>query len=134
VPNLWPSFRRFAHHHFVSLSDAQRAPLPWLRWPATVPHGMPLDLYDFSARPRGPLLFLGRISPEKRCDRAIEIATPARRDLVSAAKVDSNALHYFEQRIEPLLRRPGVEFIGEVGERDKRRLLAEADALLFPID
>lgn len=134
LPGLWPSYRRFALLPFVSLSRAQRAPLPWLGWRATVPHGMPHDLYDFSPSSQGYLVFLGRISPEKRCDRAIEIATRAGRELIIAAKVDPLERDYFDERIKPLLKRRGVDYVGEVGEREKRRLLAGADALLFPID
>lgn len=135
LPNIRPCYRRFAWLPFCSISDAQREPMPWLNWRGTVHHGMDTDLFSFSPRSEGYLLFLGRISPEKRCDRAIEIATRAGKKLLIAAKVDGADHAYFHNRIEPLLRRhPGVEFLGEVGDREKRSLLAGADALLFPID
>lgn len=134
LPGLEPSFGRFHAHPFVTISDAQRAPLPWMSFFATVHHGMPRDSFAFSSSSAGYLLFLGRIAPEKRPDRAIEIALQSGRPLILAAKIDRADRAYFEQRIRPLLAHPLVDFVGEVGERDKRRLLAGADALLFPID
>lgn len=134
LPLLHSSFRLFFDHPFVSISDSQRVPLPWVRFLDTVHHGMPTDSFAFSPEPAGYLLFLGRISPEKGPERAIEIAIQSGRPLIIAAKVDRADRAYFDERVKPLLSHPLVDFVGEVGERDKRRLLAGADALLFPID
>jgi glycosyltransferase involved in cell wall biosynthesis len=133
LPDLVPLYRTFPRTPVVSISDAQREPLPWLRWEGTVHHGMPQDLLPCGEGGED-LVFLGRISPEKRPDRAIEIATRAGRRLWIAAKVDRADRDYFEQRIRPLTKRPGIEFVGEIGERDKASLLGTAHALLFPVD
>ncbi len=120
----------------VSISDHQRKPLEGLplRWMGTVHHGLPTDLYRPSERSRGYALFLGRIAPEKRPDRAIRIACKAGIPLRIAAKVDRVDQPYFRDVIQPMLRQPGVEFLGEVGDREKEQLLHGADVLLFPID
>jgi glycosyltransferase involved in cell wall biosynthesis len=118
----------------VSISNSQREPLRWANWQATIHHGLPPDLYRFRERPGRYLAFLGRISPEKRVDRAIEIATRIGMPLKIAAKVDSVDREYFAERIEPLLRGPDVEYVGEIGEGEKGDLLGNAYALLFPID
>ncbi|RMD85338.1 MAG: glycosyltransferase family 4 protein [Candidatus Dadabacteria bacterium] len=127
-------YREFEDIPLVSISDAQREPLQWANWKATVYHGLPVDLYRPVLRPEGYLAFLGRISPEKRPDRAIEIARRAGVPLRIAAKVDRADRDYFETKIRPLLSGPGVEFIGEIGEKDKNEFLGNALALLFPID
>jgi glycosyltransferase involved in cell wall biosynthesis len=136
IPDLQPLYRTFADMPLVSISDAQRQPLPWANWQATVYHGLPSDLFTF--RPRGgkDLLFLGRISPDKGVDQAIEIALRSGRHLKIAAKLDRADRDYYEESIKPLLRKAGprVEFIGEVGGAAKDRLLGEAYAMLFPID
>jgi glycosyltransferase involved in cell wall biosynthesis len=120
----------------VSISDAQRGPLPWLNWQGTVYHGLPLDLHTFHERSGEYLAFLGRISPEKGVDRAIEIARRVGMPLKVAAKVDRADRDYYEADIKPLLKAsaPLVEFVGEVGGRDKDDFLGRAAALLFPID
>jgi len=118
----------------VSISDAQREPLPWVNWQATVYHGLPDDLYSFRAAPGTYLAFLGRISPEKRVDRAIEIAKRVRMPLKIAGKVDRVDEDYFESVVHPLLRDPLVEYVGEIGEGEKDEFLGNAYALLFPID
>jgi len=117
----------------VSISDAQRAPLPQADWLATVHHGLPPDLLRLHERPGDYLAFVGRVSAEKRLDRAIEIARRAGLKLRVAAKVDPADRDYF-RTIEPLLRDPVVEFIGEIGEDRKEDFLGNARALLFPID
>ena len=134
LPDLVPLYARFQDMPLVSISDAQRKPLPSLNWIATVHHGLPPGLFTFRERPGAYLAFLGRISPEKRPDRAIEIARRAGIPLKVAAKVDRVDRPYFEQCIRPLLAGPGVEFIGEIADPDKDRFLGEALALLFPID
>jgi glycosyltransferase involved in cell wall biosynthesis len=127
-------YREYAEMPVVSISDAQREPLPQARWLGTVHHGLPLDLYRFRPDPGDYLVFVGRISPEKRLDRAIEIARRAGLPLRVAAKVDDADRPYFESEIEPLLEGRHVEFLGEVGEREKETLFGGALALLFPID
>jgi glycosyltransferase involved in cell wall biosynthesis len=131
-----PFFEEFAEVPVVSISDDQRRPVPWANWQATVYHGLPRDLHPFRERPGDYLAFLGRISPEKRLDLAVEIARRAGKKLKIAARIYSGERPYFEQTIEPLLResRSFVEFVGEVGGRDKDEFLGNALALLFPID
>jgi glycosyltransferase involved in cell wall biosynthesis len=125
----WPSFG------LVSISDDQRRPLPHAHWIATVSHGVPEKRYRFHSRPEGNYLaFIGRISPEKRPDVAIRIAQRTGLPLRIAAKVDAADTAYFEERIEPLLHEPLVEFIGEIGDAEKPDFLGNARALLFPID
>lgn len=136
LPDLPPLFRMFADVPLVSISDDQRAPMPPVRWIRTIHHGLPTTLLDYNPDPRGGYLaFLGRISPEKRPDRAIEIARRAGLPLRIAAKVDKADADYWRDEIEPMVKStPGVEFIGEIGERDKSDFLGGAIALLFPID
>lgn len=127
-------YRRWPQYPLVSISDDQRRPLPFANWAATVHHGMSTDLYRFSPESEGYLAFLGRISPEKRPDRAIAIAAAAGRTLRIAAKVDNADRTYFEDTIEPLLTGPGAQFVGEIGDGEKSAFLGGAEALLFPID
>src|SRR5438045_5200793 len=118
----------------ISSSDAQRTPLPWINWQATIHHGLPENLYRFQEAPGQYLAFLGRISPEKRPDRAIEIARRVGLPLKIAAKVDKVDEAYFREQIVPLLNQPGIEYIGEINEFGKSEFLGEARALLFPVD
>lgn len=134
LPDLVPLYREFDDVPVVSISDAQRAPLPDAKWQRTVYHGLPEDLYTVRRHSGDYLAFLGRISPEKRVDRAVEIARRAGVPLKVAAKVDPNDQQYFETEVESLLRQPGVEYIGEIGEAEKNEFLCGARALLFPID
>lgn len=127
-------YREFAELPLVSISNAQRAPIPWASWAGTVHHGLPLELHRPHYDAGSYLVFLGRISPEKRVDRAIAIARRAELPLKVAAKIDRADREYFAREIEPLLAAPGVEYLGEVDERAKTELLAGALALLFPID
>jgi glycosyltransferase involved in cell wall biosynthesis len=127
-------YRAVPEASFVSISDAQRLPLAGVPWAATVHHGLPPRFHHFHPTPGRYLLFLGRISPEKRPDTAIRVALAAGVPLKIAAKVDPIDGAYFEDVIRPLLRHPLVDFIGEVDEPTKGRLLAGALALLFPID
>jgi glycosyltransferase involved in cell wall biosynthesis len=135
-PDLKAVYRTYAEAPLVSVSHAQRAPLAELplSWAGTVHHGLPADLYRASVRGGDHLLFLGRISPEKRPDRAIRIAAAAGMPLRIAAKVDAVDRDYHEREIAPLIRAHGAEFVGEVDDGGKQRLLHEARALLFPID
>jgi glycosyltransferase involved in cell wall biosynthesis len=134
IPDLAPLYREFGDMPVVSISDAQRIPLPHAGWAGTVYHGLPEDLLPFSAGPGQYLAFLGRISPEKRVDRAIEIARRAGLPLRIAAKIDAADQQYFHEEIEPLFGLPFVEYLGEVDEAGKAELLGGAVALLFPID
>src|SRR6478736_2835824 len=134
LPDLLPLYLGFDDMPLVSISNAQRRPVPNANFAATVYHGLPVDLL----RPTGPrgdyVAFLGRISPEKRPDRAIAIAQALGIPLKIAAKVDRVDEGYFRTIIEPLLEGPGVEFIGEVNEQQKGEFLGQARALLFPVD
>ena len=135
LPDLKPLYKTFNRVPLVSISNAQRRPLPWVNWQGTVYHGLPLDLYEPCTEPGDYLVFLGRVAAEKRLDRAIEIAKRTGMTLKVAAKVDNADRKYFEKSIKPLLDDPLVEWIGEVSEETgKLDLLANAYALLFPID
>ena len=134
IPDLLPLYREYPEMPLVSISDAQRAPLPRANWKSTVHHGLPPRLYTYRDRPGDYLAFVGRISPEKGVDRAIEIARRAGMELKIAAKVDAVDREYFERVVKPLLRQPGVEYLGEIGEGEKDEFLGGAYALLFPID
>jgi glycosyltransferase involved in cell wall biosynthesis len=134
LPELAPIYREFKDVPLVSISHAQRRPLPWANWKATVYHGLPLDCACIQAVPGDYLVFLGRLSPEKRPDRAIEIARLTGRPLKIMGKVDAADRAYYHSTIRPLLKKADVEFLGEGGDRDKFPVLAQALALLFPID
>ena len=127
-------YRRWPQFPLVSISDDQRRPLSFANWAATVQHGISAGLYRFTPASEGYLAFLGRISPEKRPDRAIAIAIAAGRRLKIAAKIDAADRNYFADQIEPLLDHPLIEFVGEIGDHEKSAFLGGADALLFPID
>lgn len=130
-PNFYAAF---PGEPFVSVSDAQRAPLPHANWARTVHHGLPRDVLAPGAGRGGYLAFIGRLSVEKRVDRAIEIARRAGMPLKIMAKIDPADAAYVEREIRHLLNQPGVEFLGEGNESAKSELLADAAALLFPID
>lgn len=134
LPELEPVFREYAELPLVSISDAQRRPLPWANWQATIHHGLPRDLYTFHPHAQGYLAFLGRISPEKRPDHAIELAKRTGLPLRIAAKVDPADQHYYRTEIEPLLDHPLVEFIGEISDAEKDEFLGNAAALVCPYD
>lgn len=136
LPDLPPFYRAFPDHSLVSISDHQRLPMPPVNWGGTIYHGLPADLLA----PRlgageNYLAFLGRISPEKRPDRAIRIAARSGLKLKIAAKIDNVDRAYWEGEIAPLVDRyPNVEYIGEINEQQKAQFLGQASALLFPID
>jgi glycosyltransferase involved in cell wall biosynthesis len=134
-PDLKPLYLGFSQMPLVSISNDQRGPIANANFVATVHHGLPENLHKPIYNPRGGYVaFLGRISPEKRPDRAIRIARTLGIPLKIAAKVDKVDEAYFREKIVPLLNEPGVEFIGEINERSKTEFLGEAQALLFPID
>jgi len=133
LPDLLPLYVGFGDMSLVSISSAQRRPVPNANFAATV--YLPAGLHrPIAGRGGGYVAFLGRISPEKRPDRAIAIARTLGIPLKIAAKVDRVDTNYFRTRIEPLLDGPGVEFIGEINEHQKTQFLGEAQALLFPVD
>lgn len=132
--DLKPFYSRFGKMPLVSISNHQRKPLPHANFVATVHHGIPPDLHLPSFKQGSYLAFLGRISPEKRPDRAIRIGRAAGIPLKIAAKVDKADEDYFRNDILPLTHCSGVEFIGEINEREKTEFLGEAAALLFPVD
>lgn len=135
LKDLPPVYRRWREFPLVSISFDQRKPLAFANWVATVHHGLSPDHYRFHKRGEGYLAFLGRISPEKRPDRAIEIARRCGKPLKMAAKVDAADRSYWSDVVEPMVcAEPLVQFIGEIGDSDKSAFLGGADALLFPID
>jgi glycosyltransferase involved in cell wall biosynthesis len=134
LPDLYPLYRRFHQHPLVSISDSQRKPMPWANWLGTVHHGLPTDLYDFHPEPQNYFAFVGRISPEKRVDRAIEIAIACDTPLRIAAKVDNADRVYFDEVIEPLLDHPLVTFVGEIDDAAKNDFIGNARAFLMPVD
>ena len=134
LPDLVPLYREFDETPLVSISDNQRRPLPWANWLGTVHHGIPMEQFPFFEKPGKYLAFLGRISPEKRVDRAIEIAISSGVPLKIAAKIGKPDQEYHEAVIRPLLGHPLVEFIGEISDAQKAEFLGNARALLFPID
>jgi glycosyltransferase involved in cell wall biosynthesis len=134
LPDLRPLYREFADMPVVSISFSQRDPLPQANWVGNVYHGLPADSLPFHEGPGEYLAFIGRISPEKRPDRAIEIATRVGMRLKIAAKVDAVDRRYFEHTVCPLLKRPNIEFIGEIGDDAKSEFLGNAIASIAPID
>lgn len=134
LPELNPLFKHFSNCPMVSISNSQRTPLPWANWSQTVYHGLPEDLYKFHPEPGEYFSFIGRLSPEKRVDRAIEIAIACNTPLYVAAKIDKADEAYFEREIRAKLDHPLIHFIGEINEEKKHALLSRSKALLFPID
>lgn len=134
LPELEPVFREYAEMPLVSISGAQRIPLPRANWQATIHHGLPRDLYSFHPRSEGYLAFLGRISPEKRPDHAIALAERTGLPLRIAAKVDPADEQYYRREIEPLLDHPLIEFLGEISDAEKNDFVGNALALVCPYD
>ena len=135
IKDLMGVYSRFPQFPLVSISDSQRQPLAAANFVATVLHGLPADLLTPPANPRGDYLaFVGRLSPEKRPDRAIQIARAAGMRLRMAAKIENLDIDYFKTTVEPLLGGPDVDFIGEIGEAQKSDFFGHAAAVLFPID
>jgi glycosyltransferase involved in cell wall biosynthesis len=134
LPEHQPMFDTFSTVPVVSISNAQRRPLPQANWVRTVHHGLPEKL--LMPKPVKPsyFAFLGRIAPEKGIDRAIRIAQHCGVPLKVAAKVDNADRDYYDEKIKPMMQSADVEFIGEIGDRDKPQFLSGAVALLFPID
>lgn len=136
LPDLKPFYASFPDVPLVSISNDQRRPMPPVNWAGTVYHGLTSDVLPFTQKPEGDYLaFLGRISPEKRPDRAIEIAARTGMKLKIAAKVDKADEAYWQNEIAPMIEKhKNVEYIGEINETQKADFLGNAQALLFPID
>jgi len=134
LPDLVPLYREYADMPLVSISDAQREPIPRANWRATIHHGIPAGIARLYPNPGRYLAFVGRVSPEKRVDRAIQIAHRLGLPIKIAAKVDAADREYFEDVVRPLLSDPDIDFVGEIAEEDKDAFLGNALALLFPID
>jgi glycosyltransferase involved in cell wall biosynthesis len=134
LPEHQTVFDSFNAIPVVSISDAQRRPVPQAHWLKTIYHGLPSRLLRPRAVEPRYLAFLGRIAPEKAVDRAIRIAVRCKMPLKIAAKVDRVDRDYFEREIRPMLDLPGIEFIGEIGDEQKSEFLSGASALLMPID
>ncbi|MCR6640652.1 MAG: glycosyltransferase family 4 protein [Sporocytophaga sp.] len=134
MPDLIPLYKEYKEIPVVSISDFQRKPLPEANWVETVYHGLPSDLYNGSYSEGKYLAFLGRFSPEKRPERAIQLAIDAGIPIKLAAKVDTKDHEYFETVIKPMLNHPLVEYVGEVSEKEKQEFLGNAIALVFLID
>jgi glycosyltransferase involved in cell wall biosynthesis len=134
LPGLGNVIREFPRAPFVSISDDQRRPLPEATWTATIHHGLPLDLFRPSYEQGGYLAFLGRLSAEKGPESAIRIAHAVRRPLRIATKIPRGETGYFKKRLEPLIDGKKVHLVGEVDDAKKQPFLAQAAALLFPID
>ena len=134
LPELQYIYNRFPEQPVISISDNQRKPLPQANWKGTVYHGLPSDLLNLQDKTGNYFAFLGRISPEKGVDKAIEIAKRAGIKIKIAAKVDEADKEYFKNDIGKLLDDPLVEFIGEINEDQKQGFLENALALLFPIN
>jgi glycosyltransferase involved in cell wall biosynthesis len=134
IEDLVPIYKKFRRIPVVSISNAQRRPLPNANWIGTVHHGLPTYLYKQGEGKGNYVVFLGRISPEKRVDRAIEIARQAGVKIKIAAKIDKADQAYYEKEMKQLFVQPHVEFLGEIGEKEKSQVLQNAIALLFPID
>ena len=133
TPDLVPLFEVYSHMPVISISNAQRDPLPQLSWQGTAYHGFPPETCKPYTQPGKYLAFLGRTSPEKGLDKAIEIAKRLGMPLKIAAKIDKTDQEYFDTCIKPLLDCPDIEFLGEIGYAEKNKFLGEAAALLFPI-
>ena len=134
IPELAPLYQVFRDMPVVSISDAQRDPLPWANWQGTVYHGLPENQLTFRPGRGEYLAFLGRISPEKGLDEAIKIAQLVGMPLRVAAKIDRADQEYFETCIKSRLHDPLIEFTGEIGYPEKNDFLGDAAALLFPIN
>lgn len=134
LPDLVPLYKMYSEMPVISISDAQRAPLPWLNWQRTIYHGLPDDLLTFNEKGGDYLAFIGRTSPEKGLDTAIEIAKRAGMKLKISAAVQPANRDYFERVIRPLLDHPLIEFVGETGGKEKDEFLGGARAVLFPIN
>jgi glycosyltransferase involved in cell wall biosynthesis len=135
-PDLQSLFEEYREMPLVSISNEQRRRLPFANWQATVYHGLPRDAFAFRPDPGTYLAYLGRMSPEKRVDRAIEIARRSGMQLKIAAKIYPEERAYFDETLAPLIDASSqfVEYLGEIDHHDKQAFLDQAAALVFPIE
>jgi glycosyltransferase involved in cell wall biosynthesis len=134
LPELQPIFNIFTSVPVISISNAQRRPVPQARWVRTIYHGLPETMLQPKSMRPSYLAFLGRIAPEKAVDRAIRVAEQSGIPLRIAAKVDRADQDYYQEKIRPLIKPPYVEYIGEIGDHEKSDFLSGAHALLATID
>ena len=134
LPELRAIFAEYMDCPLISISNSQRHPLAWANWRQTIYHGLPDNLYSFHSFSQFYLAYVGRITPEKRPDHAIEIAKRLGMPLKIAAKVDPVDQEYFRTVIQPLLSDPLVEFVGEITDAQKNEFMGNAFALLAPFD
>lgn len=134
LPEHSELYKEYNDIPLVSISLSQKKPVPYANWQGTVYHGLPPDLYRFNPRKGDYLSFVGRISREKRVDRAISIAIRTGIPIRIAAKIDNTDREYFELKIKKLFNNPLVEYVGEIGEKEKDELLGNSLALLYPVD
>ncbi|MGV8083792.1 MAG: glycosyltransferase family 4 protein [Coriobacteriia bacterium] len=134
IPAIAPLYREFREVPLVSVSDAQRVPLPFANWQATVYHGLPSDLYTLDPKPDDYFAFIGRISPEKGIEDAIAIAKRSGVRLKIAAKIDPADEVYYEDVAKRAMQDPLVEYVGEIGDHEKQEFLGKARALLFAVN
>ncbi len=135
LPQILSAFGSYPRSHYVSISDAQRWPMPQLHWLKTIHHGIDASLFDFKPGPGKYLAFLGRMSADKRPDWAIDIALQAGMPLKMAAKIEgAQDTAYFEEKVKPRIDGRQIEYLGEISEREKSDFLGNATALVFPID
>jgi glycosyltransferase involved in cell wall biosynthesis len=134
IPELQMIYNEYPDEPVISISDSQAKPLPQANFVGTVHHGLPSDLFELKKEKENYFAFVGRISPEKGCDRAIQIAIKTNTPLRIAAKVDKNDRDYFESDIKPLLEHPLIEFKGEINEDQKQEFIGNAKGFLFPIN
>lgn len=134
IPDLQSIYRQFPLQPVISISNNQRRPLPNANWVSTVYHGLPTHLHSLRQDEGEYLAFIGRISPEKGLDRAVEIAVGVNCPLKIAAKIDRVDQTYYEKQIAHLMNHPAIEFVGEINDEQKTSFLGKAKALLFPID
>lgn len=134
APECQRVYHAYPNANYVAISRSQRRDVQGINWVGTVHHGVDVEDFTFYPKPGDYLCFVGRISPEKRPDRAIEIATRSGVPLKIAAKVDPKDEDYFNAKIKPQLKHPLVEYLGQLDEKGKRELMGKALALVLPID
>jgi glycosyltransferase involved in cell wall biosynthesis len=134
IPELIPLFNEFKEMPVISISNSQKQPFSEINWKATIHHGLPENKYTFNSKPEDYFAFIGRFAPEKRPEIAIELCQKTNTKLKLAAKVDRADEEYYKAIVEPLLKQPNVNYIGEINDGEKNNFLGNAIALIFPIN